>query len=112
MKNIIGIVASFTSVIVIIIGAYVYIENRYALKNQLQQIENSLNSKALRIEKKLEIKILSDDISQIQDRIWVLQDRIDRNPDDLTAKEQHRELNTKKLDLMNKLKTLRESILK
>lgn len=100
MKRGLEITVAIVTLVVIIIGGYMFIENRYALRNQLQKIEI-----------RLEMKIISDDRSQTQDRIWDLEDRIKGNPEDITAIEELRKLKEGKKDYEDKLNALRQSII-
>ncbi len=100
MKPGLEITVAIVTLVVIIIGGYMFIENRYALRNQLQKIEI-----------RLDMKIIRDDRSQTQDRIWDLEDRIKENPEDITAIEELRKLKEDKKDYVDKLNTLRQSIM-
>jgi len=100
MKPGLEITVAIVTLVVIIIGGYMFIENRYALRNQLQKIEI-----------RLEMKIIRDDRSQTQDRIWDLEDRIKENPENITAIEELRKLKEDKKDYADKLNTLRQSIM-
>ena len=68
MKTIISIL----TIVGIAFGAYFYIENRYALSDELKQVE-----------KRLDYKILSDQHNSIQHRIWQIQDRLHGWIDDI-----------------------------
>jgi len=100
MRTVLEIIGAIVALVVVIIGGYMFIENRYALRNQLQKIEI-----------RLEMKIIRDDRSQTQDRIWDLEDRIKENPEDITAIEELRKLKEDKKDYADKLNTLRQSIM-
>lgn len=99
MKNSLEAIGAVLGVVVVIIGAYMYLENRYALKNQLQNIET-----------RLEIKIKSDDIRQIQDRIWTIEDRL-AEQEDVTAREELRRLREQYTEYQGELKLLQEAII-
>ncbi len=99
MRTVLEIIGAIVALVVVIIGGYMFIENRYALKNQLEKIEI-----------RLEMKIVSDNIHQIQNRVWDIQDRLSENPGDKTAKEEVRELKEKKKNFENELNVLRQSI--
>ncbi len=99
MKNVLQAVGAVLAVVVVILGAYNYIDNRYALKNQLRNIEI-----------RLEIKIKSDDIRQIQDRLWTLEDRL-AEQEDATLREELRTLRQQYTDTQEELKLLRASII-
>ncbi len=100
MKPGLEITVAIVTLVVIIIGGYMFIENRYALRNQLQNIEI-----------RLEMKIISDNRSQTQDRIWDLEDRIKENPENITAIEEVRKLKEDKKDYKDKLNALRQSVM-
>ena len=76
-------------------GAYFYIENRYALSQELEKTKQ-----------RLEYKIVGDQIQSIQDRIWKIIDRFQKKEMDETTKEELRSLEVNKEKLNDKLKAL------
>jgi len=76
-------------------GGYFYIENRYALAQELEKTKQ-----------RLEYKIISDQTQSIQDRIWKIIDRFQKKEMDDTTKEELRSLEVNKEKLNDKLKAL------
>lgn len=81
-------------------SVYFWLDDRYALANDVKEIEQ-----------RLDIKILEDQMSSIQERIWKLEDRLAVRPHgarsvDITAKEELRELKEKKETIDKKIQSL------
>jgi len=92
MKTII----SLLTIIGICFGAYIYIENRYALSEEVKKIEQ-----------RLDYKITSDQIQSKQQRIWGLEDRYpNKSKMPETVKEEYRQLEVDKSVLEKKLEVL------
>ncbi len=72
MRQLLQALATIFGIVVIIVGAYMFIEQRYALKDQLQNIKV-----------RLDMKIISDQILHTQSRIWKLKDRVDKRKQEL-----------------------------
>ena len=112
MKTVLNITAVLSLVGIFILG-YIYIEKRYALDEELKATQKQLERYALDEElkatqKQLDIKINSDYLKEIRVRIWTLEERIDKNPDDITAKEELRKLKEEKEEVKEKLRALIE----
>lgn len=75
-------------------GAY-FVDDRYALNVHLAQIDQ-----------KLDAKILSDQLYQLKERHWNLEDRIQSNPKDKGLKDDLREIDSEQKDLQNKFDSL------
>jgi hypothetical protein len=71
--------------------AHDYMEN-YALAEDLKQTN-----------KRLDQKIMSDQLNQVQQRIWIIEDRAKVKPPDATAQEELRTLKDKKEELKKEL---------
>ena len=92
MKTIISI---FT-IIGIAFGAYFYIDNRYALSQEVKKIEQ-----------RLDYKIIADQLQTKQERIWKISDRYpDSQKMPPAVKEEKRQLETDKVILEKKLEKL------
>ena len=66
---------------------------KYALAEDLKQVN-----------KRLDIKIMSDQLNQVQQRIWIIEDRYKgKPPADKTAQEELRNLKQQKDDLAKEL---------
>jgi len=91
MKTIIALL----TIIGFTFGAYFYIEDRYARCEDVRKVE-----------KRLDYKIVSDQLQAVQQRIWQIEDRFKKKEMDATTKEEMRELGMKKEELTRKIKVL------
>jgi hypothetical protein len=73
-------------------GLHEYFETRYALADSLKQTNQRLDQ-----------KIVSDELNQTQQRIYIIQDRISQKPATKTEKEELRDLTEKKERLKKEL---------
>lgn len=100
MDKIIKPIIALCTLIGITFSVYFYSENRYAKAEDLKKIE-----------KRLDYKIVSDQIMSVSERLWKIEDRYGNNPKDKTIKEEVRNLKGKKELLDRKLELLqKESI--
>lgn len=99
MAKLVGVIVAIISIIAAFFTSYQFVDNRYALKKKLILIEN-----------RLERKIINDDLTQLQNRIWNLEDRLDERPNDKTLKEEIRLRKCEKDDLDKKLEILRNKM--
>lgn len=76
-------------------GVYFYVDNKYALANDLEKVKQ-----------RLEYKIVSDHVQSIQDRIWKIEDRFQKKKMDDTTKEEYRKLQADKEEAQAKLKKI------
>lgn len=96
-KEILTIVMSLIAFASIIWGAQAYLYNNFASASEVQQLE-----------KRLDVKILEDRLSNIQDRVWKIEDRYFEQRIPKETVEQMRILNNEKnkiekeLDILNK----------
>jgi hypothetical protein len=74
-----------------VFGGYLFFEQRYVKAEVLQKLE----AKFAQLDCRLDLKIRNDVIDQTQKRVWDLQDRIEKNPNDKTAKDDLRDLEPK-----------------
>lgn len=81
----IGIIVGIVTLLSILFGIYNHFENRYAIKKEIDRQMRLL-------EKRLDIKIKSDYLKEMQKKIWDLEDIIEDNPNDETAKKQLKRL--------------------
>lgn len=98
------IIISIASAISIIFGVYFYNEARYASAKDLKETKEYTQ----KVEKRLDHKILNDNLHEIQKRIWILDDKYEKKMPD-TVKEEYRELMEKKEQLREELKNLKKS---
>lgn len=101
----ITVIISIASVISIIFGVYFYNEARYASAKDLKEAKEY----SQKIEKRLDQKILNDNVNEIQKRIWLLEDKYEKKQMPDTVKEEYRELKEKKEQLKEELKNLKKS---
>jgi chromosome segregation ATPase len=90
ITNIVGIL----TIAGLLFGGYFFIDSRYALAQTVAQVE-----------KRLDQKIVSDQLDQTQSRIWKLEDRYpkqDKMPE--SVKEEYRNLQDQKQKLQDKVK--------
>lgn len=93
MKTIIAIL----TILAFAFGAYFYLEDHYAKAEDVRKIE-----------KRLDYKIVSDQLQSIMERIWKIRDRYEKKEMDITVKEELRELEKKKEELTNRTKSMEE----
>jgi hypothetical protein len=80
MAKIIGSIAALVTIIAIVIGVYVTLEDRYAHRPDVQAID-----------KRLDQKIRSDKVDALQARYWKFEDRYGKEPADPVIKQDMRE---------------------
>jgi archaellum component FlaC len=96
MNKAISAIIAVCTILGFAFGAYFFIDSRYALAETVKQVEQ-----------RLDYKIKSDQLDQAQARSWNLEDRyksIDKMP--AAVKEEYRELQQKKEQLKENLKSL------
>jgi hypothetical protein len=93
MKVILGAVTCLVTFAGIFYGFHEYLDDRYALAEALKQTQQRLDQ-----------KIVSDQLNQVQQRIWLLEDRHGKHPTDKTVAEEYRTLNEQKRELSEELK--------
>jgi hypothetical protein len=92
-------IIALVGLITAIFTGYFWMENRYA---RAEAVEN--------LQQRFELKLKEDTLAQVQERIWKLKDRLDRQPNDTTAKEQLRELEVQKSKLDREIDVLRKPV--
>jgi hypothetical protein len=75
----------------LVFGGYLFFESRYVKAEDLHKLE----TKFAQLDCRLDLKIRNDVIDQTQKRVWDLQDRLEKNPNDTTVKGDLRELEQK-----------------
>lgn len=93
MKETIAVIIGILTIIGIVFGIHRYMENRYALAQEVKQEIKKVDQKVEKTDQRLDYKILSDQSNEIQKRIWIIEDRYQKKPMEETVKE---ELNTLK----------------
>ena len=79
-------------------GAYFFVDDKYARCEDVKKIE-----------KRLDYKIVSDQLLSVQQRIWQIEDRFQEKKMDTTTKEEVRGLEIKKEELNSKMKVLEQA---
>ena len=95
-----GILTALVSILTILgfaFASYFYVESTYAKGEEVQKIEQ-----------RLEYKIKSDQGKEIQQRLWLLEDRYEKKPMAETIKEEYRKLQEEKKSIDNDLNQLRK----
>ncbi len=87
---------SVATIVGIAFGAYFYIEGNYAKAGEVQKIEQ-----------RLEYKIKSDQGKEVQQRLWLLEDRYEKKTMPETIKEEYRKLEVEKKAIDNDLNQMR-----
>ena len=95
MSKIFQAVIALLTIVGMFFGAYLFIDNKYALSATVKMIEQ-----------RLDYKIVSDQLSFIQSRIWLLEDRCKGNEMPESVLEEYRKLLEEKEMLKNKLNRL------
>lgn len=95
LKELIGLITGILILFGIMFGAYQFFEKRYALAEEVKKIE-----------KRIDYKIISDQMQTIQERIWKIEDRFQKKEMDDTTKEEMRSLEKKKEETQKKLDVL------
>lgn len=96
IKTIISPTIALATFITILFSGFFWLENHYASASELAQLEQ-----------RFEIKIRSDSLRETNARIWQLEERLQENPNDITAKEDLRELKADKDKIENELDALK-----
>jgi predicted mannosyl-3-phosphoglycerate phosphatase (HAD superfamily) len=99
IKEFIGLITGILILFGIMFGTYQYFENRYALAEEVKKIE-----------KRIDYKILSDQLQMIQERIWKIEDRFQKKKMEETTKEEMRALEMKKQETQKKLDVLEKEV--
>jgi hypothetical protein len=88
---------ALAGIIAICFSAYFFIDNRYALAQKVNQIEQ-----------RLDYKILSDRLDAVYERIWKFDDRYAGNEDKMPVydRDEYRRLNSERQKIMEKMKAL------
>jgi hypothetical protein len=88
--KVMGVIGGLVSILVlfgILFKAYDYFECRYALNSALAQTEKKVEQ----TQKDLAIHKLENYLMSLQQKIWSLEDRLEKKPNDVTAKKELRE---------------------
>jgi hypothetical protein len=98
MNKVLSYILSILALVSILFGSYTYIDNRYALSSEVDKIKM-----------RLDYKIVSDQLSVTQERLWKIEDRYKGKEMDITTKEEYRKLQQSKVEAEQRLKTLQEN---
>ncbi len=91
MKTIIAVL----TILSFAFAAFFWIDNYYANSEDVKKLE-----------KRLDYKIISDQVQSIQQRIWIITDRFEGKKMDQTTKEEFQQLEKNKGELGDKLRAL------
>jgi len=94
-KEIIGSILSICALISLVFGLHFWMEGRYALAQQVEQIRQ-----------RLDYKILSDQYLAIKQRIWTIEDRCGVAPQDITVQEEMRKLKEEEMLMKTRLQEM------
>jgi hypothetical protein len=97
VKSNVSPLLTLATLITVVFTGYFWLEGHYASAEELAQLET-----------RFEIKINNDLLQSTNTRIWQLEDRLQDRPDDMTAKEELRELKEDKSRLERKLELLEQ----
>ena len=93
LNKLLTILSPVATIIVAVFGLYFWVEARYVhVTPEFKDLEKRHNG----LEKRVEQKVKSDHVQQINERIWDLEDRLEKDPSDQTAKEEIRSLKEEK----------------
>ena len=95
--NFFPIVLSIITIISITFGIYFHFEKKFALAEEVR-----------RIEQRLDYKIKADQLRDIQQRLWTIEDRFKGCAMDKTTEEEYRKLQVDKEELKRSLDTIRK----
>ena len=93
MSKLIQHAIALLALVSMLFGGYFYVDSRYALAGDVKNLSE-----------RLENKIIEDKLSNIQQRIWKIDDRYEEKIMPDSVKEEYRQLIEDKTDLLNKLK--------
>jgi low affinity Fe/Cu permease len=101
-ESVFGLAKSFVPVIALVgflFSAFFFIDNRYASSEDVKQIEQ-----------RLDYKITADQMNDMQNRLWTLEDRYGHNLERANdiVKQEYRKLKSEKDELSKKLDILRK----
>lgn len=82
----------------VLFAAFFWLENHFAKLERLLQLE-----------RRVELKVTTDRLQAVQNRLWTLEDRIRTDHHDQTATEEVRKLMEEKDELRKKLEELQKS---
>ena len=99
----VAIIATGIAFISSIFAAYIHIDNRYAIKKEI-------NRQMYAVEKKLEEKVKNDLLKETLLKIWDLEDSIGENPIDKTTIRELKRLREKKKLIENELIILKQNL--
>lgn len=105
MKYITGI-AGVLALVGMFFAAYFFIDERYALEKELRKSNLQIEI----LDKRLQSKIIADSKDQIQNRIWTLEELLEKEPSRINYKNDIKELQMQKSKLEEQYKELREQI--
>lgn len=106
INNTIASVITLGTFITIIFGGFFWFEDHYASAAEVTEIEENFEIQIAELEKRFEIKVKNDILRETQARIWQLDERLQKRPDDITAKEDLKALEEYKKKIQRELDAL------
>lgn len=98
--------------ITVIIGVLFRLDGRWAKATDVKQLEQYTQQHIQKVEKRLDLKILQDQLADVRRRTWSLEDRYDNDINKMpeTVKEEYRNLKEEKEELQKKIDSIIEKI--
>lgn len=108
ISAIIGLMIAITT----IVGMLFKVDGRYAKAIDIDQLEQYTQQHIQKVEKRLDLKILQDQLADVRKRIWALEDRYDNNINKMPqeTKEEYRKLKEEKKELESKIEKIIEKV--
>ena len=97
MKLLVGTLTCLVTFAGIFYGCHEYLDDRYALAESLKATQQ-----------RLDMKITADQLNQVQQRIWLLEDRYKGKKMDTTVSEEYRTLQEQKQMLIEEQKKFKK----
>ena len=105
MKEKLAVIGSLVFLLITAFGVNSHFESRFALAQHLQKAEQKID-KAIQI---MDYKFKSLQSQSLQDRIWKIEDRYGKNPNDPTVRDTLRKLYQEKEQIDRELKVMERS---
>ena len=112
-RDIVEVIIGLLTIFAMLFGAYQFFDRRYASAQETKQSIQQIQQTQQKESKRLDYKILSDQLKAIRDRIWQLQDRLEKSSKaklDKTIQEDLKSLEANKEDTQKKLDALEKEI--
>ncbi len=97
ISGIVSLILGLCALLTVAFGVYFHFEKRYALAQEFNAFR-----------KDIQYQMKSNQTISISQRLWVLEDRLKKNPNDTTASEEYTRLKNEKVLLEGELKSLQQ----